>query len=141
MDTNKSVMDWFDLADSDIKGARDELDSGGDLYASSLCHNAIEYAFKAIITHVTNGEEPPKTESLIVLDKKAQLDDKISKEHLVLIKELNYLYAEASYLGYMGVIIQRHSKKYLYKLIERTTELLCWIKEQLPNISNDSQVK
>ena len=141
MNTSEKVKEWFDSADCDIKEARAELNEGGRLYIGSMCHQTIEYALKAIITHVTNREELYKSSDLLILAEKAQLTAKMSNEHLDFIKELNFLHMEASYFEYMGMVMDRHSEEYLHKIVEGTADLLYWIKKQLPIMSINKNSK
>jgi len=141
MTTSEKVQYWLDLADYDIETARVNHNGGRFLYVGFMCHQTIEKALKAVITHVTNGGVPPKIHNLTILVEKALLEDKMSDDHLDLIRELNPLNIEARYPEYKERLMQTLSKEYCNKIIERTVELLCWIKKQLPIMPSDTQTK
>jgi len=131
MTTNEKVNYWIDLADYDIETASVNLDGGRFLYVGFMCHQAVEKALKAVITQVTAGGVPPKIHNLPILSEKALLDDKMNEGQLDLIRELNPLNIEARYPEYKEKLMQTLSKEYCKKIIERTADLLCWIKKQL----------
>ena len=68
MTTNEKVQYWLDLADYDIETARVNLDGKRFLYVGFMCHQTIEKALKAAVTHVTDGGVPPKIHNLLVLN-------------------------------------------------------------------------
>jgi len=132
MDTNKRVMYWLKSADYELERARVSIKYDKLLFIGLMCYQAVECALKAVITHVTNGEEPPKDHDLSIMLEKSLLADKLSESHLDLIKDIRPLDLDVSYSEYKEKVIQRNSNEYRQKIIEGTADFLCWIKEQLP---------
>ncbi len=140
MDNKEKIKYWFELADYDIETARVNLSGGRLLYVGFMCHQTIEKALKAIITEISN-DVPPKIHNLPILLEKASLDKKVSEDRLDFIRELNPLNVEARYPEYKQKIWQALSKEYCEKIIERTVDLLCWIKLQSSIMQTDTQTK
>jgi len=141
MTTNEKVQYWLDLADYDIETARVNLNGGRLLYVGFMCHQTIEKALKAVFTQVTEGGVPPKIHNLLILSEKTLLDTKMGEEQLDLIRELNPLNVEARYPEYKDRVLQTLSKDYCSKIIERTVDLLCWIKKQSLIMPEDTPTK
>ena len=131
---------WLDLADEDLKVADSMLKAKHYLYVGFMCHLTIEKALKAVVAHVTEGL-PPKIHNLPVLAEKALLEDKMGEEQFDFIRELNPLNIEGRYPSYKEQVSQILSKEYCEKLIKRTEEMLCWIKQQLSVMPKDTQTK
>ena len=140
MENREKVQHWFDLSDYDIETAKVNLKGGRLLYVGFMCHQSVEKALKATYAEITQ-EVPPKIHNLNILLEKTQLVDKISEENKDLIRELNPLNVEARYPEYKDKIWQTLSKEYCEKIIERTVDLLCWIKKQSSVMPEDSQAK
>ena len=141
MTTSEKVQYWLDLADYDIETAQVNLDGRRFLYVGFMCHQSVEKALKAVITQVTDGGVPPKIHNLLILAEKALLDESMSEEHVDLIRELNPLNIQARYPEHKERLMQTLSQEYCKKIMERTIDLLCWIKKQLPATPTDTQTK
>ena len=129
---NERAKYWLGIADYDIGTARAMLNSGRLLYVRFMCHQTIEKALKAVVArNCEEGEIPPKIHHLLKLADRAGLFNKMSSEQQSFIKELNPMNIEARYPEYKDEIAAGLSNDICIELLERTEEMLCWIKEQL----------
>ena len=123
---------WFKIADYDLETARAMLNSGRYLYVGFMCHQTIEKAYKAIIARdCKEGEIPPKIHDLTKLAVRAKLFSIMTEEHQDFLDELNPLNIEARYPEYKDEIAVGMSKESSIVLLNKTEDLLCWIKKQL----------
>ena len=129
---NDSVKYWLEIADYDIETARAMLKTGRYLYVGFMCHQTIEKALKAIVARdCAEGEIPPKIHDLTKLAVLAKLLDLMSEKQQNFIEDLNPLNIESRYPEYQNQIAAGLTKEICGELIEKTEELLCWIKELL----------
>ena len=140
MNTNEKVKYWLDLATTDLGAAKAMLKSKYYLHVGFMCHLTIEKSLKAAITHFTD-EIPPKIHQLVKLATKANLHEKMSEEQRELLRELNPLNIEGRYPEYKEGMAQTLNNDKCVQLIERTEDLLCWIKQQLSLPCEDTQTK
>ena len=132
LETVEIIKYWIDLSDYDLSAAKSMLKSGHFLYVGFMCHQTIEKALKAIIARdCAEGEIPPKSHNLIKLYEKAGLCDELSEKQIDFIDELNPLNIESRYPQYKENIIQILNIYSCKILLERTEELLYWIKKRL----------
>jgi len=127
-----SVKYWLSIADYDIETARAMLKTERYLYVGFMCHQVIEKSLKAVISRdCEEGEIPPKIHDLSKLAVRAKLFDLMSEKQQDFIEDLNPLNIESRYPEYKDDITTEFTKKNCEEFIERTEEMLCWIKEQL----------
>lgn len=123
---------WFGMADYDFETAKAMLVTKRYIYVGFMCHQTIEKALKAMIARdCADGEMPPKTHNLIKLSICAKLADLMNDEQQNFLTELNPLNIEARYPEYKERIAQTLDHATCQNLMQRTGELLCWIKAQL----------
>ena len=129
---NDKVKYWIDLSDEDMTVAKVLLDGRKFLYSGFMCHLAVEKAIKAVIARdCADGEFPPKWHDLTKLAIRAKIFEIMSVEQQDFIEDLNPLCIEARYPEYKNKIASTLSKEYCVKLMEKTEEIICWIKKQL----------
>ena len=129
---NDKVKYWLDLSDEDITVAQLLLEGGKFLYSGFMCHLAVEKALKAVIARdCAEGEIPPKWHNLTKLAVHAKIFELMSEEQQDFIEDLNPLQIEARYPEYKSKIAEKISQEKCVKLVEKTKEMLCWIKKQL----------
>ena len=126
------VKYWLDLSDEDITVAKVLFEGGKFLYSGFMCHLAVEKSLKAVIAKdCVDGEIPPKWHDLTKLAIHAKIFEIMSEEQQDFMEDLNPLNIEARYPDYKSKIASTISEEYCMKLIERTKEMICWIKKQL----------
>lgn len=129
---NDKVAYWLNIADYDLQTAKAMLQSSRFLYVGFMCHQSIQKALKAAIARIcAENEIPPKVHDLLKLAIKAKLYSEMSEDQKDFIDSLNPLNIEARYPDYKIDIESSFSKEVCDRLINRTEELLCWIKERL----------
>jgi HEPN domain-containing protein len=120
---------WIELAEYDIKSAKVMYKGKRYLYVGFLCHLTAEKALKAVIAN--KGIFPLKIHSLPRLAEIAGLNDILSDEQNELLDELYPLNIEARYSEYKDTIAKILSRKKCKIMINRTEDLLIWIKNRL----------
>ena len=129
---SENIKYWLDIADYDIETAKAMLSTGRYLYVGFMCHQVIEKALKAVIARdCAEGEIPPKIHNLIKLVNKAGLYEQLSTEQLEFIDTMNPLNVESRYPDHKSRIAANLSADNCKQIIEKTEEMLCWIKQQL----------
>jgi len=121
---------WLELCDDDIKVAKNLLKSKDYLWMAFLCHLVIEKSIKAVIADKTT-EEPRRIHDLVKLAEQANIEVELSDVQLDLLEELTPFNIEARYPSYKEKMAAKLSPNYCMRLLERTEEFLCWIKQQL----------
>ena len=94
-----------------------------------MCHLAVEKILKAKIE--SNGEIPPKTHNLIRLAELADVLDLMTDDQSELLDTLNPLQIEARYPAYKQQVESTLSTEQCEKLIQRSKEMILWIKTLL----------
>jgi HEPN domain-containing protein len=131
---------WLDLCDYDLETAKAMQKTDRYLYVGFMCHQVAEKALKAVVSEQT-GEIPPKIHDLQRLAMLCDILDSLSDKRKELLKELMPLQIEARYPEYKEKISQTLNKEYCVKLIERTEEFLCWIKQRLEKSRENTPTK
>lgn len=121
---------WIDTAQYDLDSAKVMLGGRRYLYVGFMCHLTIEKALKAV---VAKDEElmPPKIHNLLKLASMTNIYDLMSEKQQLLLSELNPLNIESRYPSYKEDIASTLNETNCKMLIDKTEELLCWIKRQL----------
>ena len=127
------------MCDEDLITAKAMLDTGRLLWMGFICHLVAEKSLKAMITEQTN-EVPPKTHDLRTLAKRSGLLDDLSDKQLDLLEQLNPLQIEARYPEYKDKIAATLTLDKCQKIYNETEGFLCWIKQQLGKLPNDTQM-
>jgi len=123
---------WLSLADYDFATAKSMLKAKRYIYVGFMCHQTIEKALKAIIARdCSEGDMPPKIHNLVKLSIRANVAEEMNIEQQDFLADLNPLNIEARYPEYKEKIAQTLDKKVCRNFINKTEELLCWIKERL----------
>ena len=127
----EKVNYWLKLADYDLETAKAMFKSARYLYVGFMCHQTIEKAIKAVIARdCAEGEIPPKIHDLRKLAVKAKIFDVMSEQQQNFLFYLNPMNIEARYPEYKEEIAAGLTKENCAELMEKTEELLCWIKQQ-----------
>ena len=128
---------WLELSDDDMLTAKTLLQGKRLLHCGYFCHQAIEKAFKAAIAKNT-GEIPPRIHDLPRLGKLGGIWDKMPDEQKETTDNLGPLQIEARYPAYKEQIAQALTRDFCANLVDRTEALLCWIKQQLGILPQDT---
>jgi HEPN domain-containing protein len=95
-----------------------------------MCHQTIEKTVKAIFVNLKTAT-PPYKHNLSHLAKEAGLYENLPKIWKDLFDELDFLNIEARYPARKGQLYRGLSEEKCTKLLNRTTELYQWLKQQL----------
>lgn len=121
-------VEWLKQADYDM-GTADAMFTGGRyLYAVFMCHLSIEKSLKGLISKEL-AEVPPKTHNLLYLLKK--IGKKPHKDLLKFITRLNTASVATRYPDDLSKIQAAYTKEITKEMIEKSKDVLKWVKEQL----------
>ena len=121
---------WLKLCDDNIVSARILLKGKQYLDAGFFCHQITEKALKAVIANISE-EVPPKIHKLKKLADIGQLTCDLSQDQISLLIELDPLNIEARYPDYKDNISKTMTAEKAERILKRTEEFLCWIKQKL----------
>jgi HEPN domain-containing protein len=127
---DRKVELWFSLCDRDMKGAHGLLKTKNYVLAGFQCQQVMEKALKACIASVS-ADDPPRIHTLSKLAALTGLEHEFSDEQNELISHLEPLFIEARSSDYKSAILSRLTPQYCKQLINKTEELLSWIKNRL----------
>lgn len=127
---NDQITYWIELSEYDIDTAEAMLETKRYLYVGFMCHQSIEKALKAVLVSKSK-ELPPKIHNLIRLAEKADLLDKMNENRKKILFLLNPLNIETRYPSYKDVLLSQLTNEKCVEIINKTKELLVWIKSQL----------
>jgi len=98
-----------------------------------FCHQITEKALKAIVASVTT-EVPPKIHDLIKLANHSGIYEELTEERLSFIEEIDHFQIEARYPEYKANLAKTLNHEKCRKILEKTEDFLCWIKEKLEKL-------
>ena len=124
---NKKVAEWLKQADYDMDTAQFMAKGGRHFYAVSMCHLAIEKAFKGLYER-TLRETPPKTHNLIFLLDKIGLKPDPDKGKT--ITRINEASVGTRYPEDIDEMQRKYTQDITSRLLTQTQEILEWIKKQ-----------
>jgi len=124
----KDPKEWFRQADYDLETAEFMFDGGRYFYAVFMSHLAIEKALKGLFQKRLK-QMPPKVHNLIFLVEKTALKP---PGHLYdWIFSLNRVSVPTRYPENLGKLQKEFSKVKSGEIIQKSKELLEWLKAQL----------
>jgi len=124
------IQYWIELSDYDLETANAMLKSKRYLYVGFMCHQTIEKVLKGYYAS-KHDEIPPFTHNLAYLIEKSRLDNELTEDQKAFVDELEPLNNEARYPEYKERLLKQLTKNKCRELIDKTTELLQWIKRKL----------
>ncbi|MEI6609915.1 MAG: HEPN domain-containing protein [Deltaproteobacteria bacterium] len=128
--SEKTIQYWIDIAEYDLQVAKTLLDKGHYLYVGFMCHQAVEKMLKAMYVKQTSTM-PPYIHKLDKLVDRVGLKMTMSKERNDFIDELTPLNIQARYPAYKEAIYSLINKEKAVQIIEKTEELIQWLKAQI----------
>jgi HEPN domain-containing protein len=127
---DKTIQYWVDLSEYDLGVAETMLENGHYLYVGFMCHQSVEKMLKAV--YVYNYDTvPPFIHKLDKLIELAGLGQSFGEGQLDLIDELTPLNIQARYPAYKEAIYKLIGKEKAKDILERTGELVSWLKASL----------
>lgn len=127
VDEKEEFEKWFELADRDLRTAKNSLKSG-DYYASVFwCQQSIEKGLKAL--WLKRGNELIRTHDLVVLGKNVDL----SEEYFLNLDEISKAYISSRYSLMIGEENSGESfdKEDVQSFIKISEDVLEWIKKRM----------
>ncbi len=106
------------------------LESKRYLYVGFMCNQVIEKMFKAYYVK-TKNEQPPYTHKLIRLAEESNLYKIMSEDQKDFLDVVSPLNIEARYPTQKRELFEVLSKEKCEDIINRTEEMMKWIKEKL----------
>lgn len=128
--SEKTVQYWIDISEYDLQVAKSLFDKGHYLYVGFMCHQAVEKMLKAIYVKNTSAM-PPYIHKLDKLVERAGLKTSMPEGHNDFIDELTPLNIQARYPAYREAIYNLIDKEKAAHIIDKTQELLQWLKAQM----------
>jgi HEPN domain-containing protein len=119
---------WIELSDYDLVVAKDMLKSKHYLYVGFMCHQSVEKALKAIFVRDYPPENLPYMHDLMKIAESSAVLNKLSQGQTRFLLELKPLNIEARYPESKNRLLARLTNDYCKALIERTEELITWLK-------------
>ena len=124
------VKYWLNLADENLISARWLLKGSRHLDMAFFCHQVMEKALKATVASIAEIS-PPKIHDLKKLAKQGNIFDRFSDKQLDFLIELDPFNIEARYPDYKENVAKTLTAERCSKILEKTEDLLCWIKSEL----------
>jgi len=128
--SEKTIQYWIDISEYDLQVAKSLLDKDHYLYVGFMCHQAVEKMLKSLYVKQTSSP-PPYIHKLDRLVDLVGLNVAMSKERNDFIDELTPLNIQARYPAYREAIYSLIGKEKAAQIIEKTEELLPWLKAQI----------
>jgi len=122
----KSVANWIESSNYDIKTADHMFETKRYVYVLFMCHLATEKLIKALYEAITK-EIPPKTHNLILLLNKIALD--VPEEHLKTIESLNDISIVTRYPEDIKALVKAFKKDRVGDYLQKTKRVLRWLKK------------
>lgn len=123
---------WMELSEYDLDTAKVMLSGKRFLYVGFMCHQVIEKALKAYYQY-RQGNTPPYTHNLNVLANQSGLYLDLDEAQKSLLDVLEPLNIEARYPTQKDQLLRSLTEDRCKAILERTEELVTWIKQQLSN--------
>lgn len=128
--SEKTIQYWIDISEYDLQVAKTLFDKGHYLYVGFMCHQAVEKMLKSMYVKHTSTM-PPYIHKLDKLVDRAGLKTSMSEEHNDFIDELTPLNIQARYPAYREWIYNLIDKEKAAHIIDKTEELLQWLKVRI----------
>lgn len=122
--------DWIDIADEDLGVAEDLFKAKRWLYVAFMCHQSIEKTLKAYWCG-TQNDNPPYTHNHKRLADGCGLYSRMSEEQKDFLNTITNYNIEARYPEDKDSLYNTLSPQVCQNLINETTRLTSWIKEEL----------
>ncbi len=123
---------WLELAIYDLDTAKAMLKSKRYLYVGFMCNQVIEKTIKAYYVKIKGGQ-PPYTHKLVRLAEESNLYKIMSEEQKDFIDLVSPLNIEARYPTQKKEIFEALNQSKCKEIINKTEEMMLWIKEKLEN--------
>jgi len=127
---DEKVTYWVEIAEYDLETARAMLQTGRYLYVGFMCHQVIEKMLKAGCAAVRD-DEPPYTHNLSRLASLSGLLESMNEEQKSLLDLLGPLNVQARYPASKAQIGRTMTQRLCEDLVQRTAEMLEWIRQRL----------
>lgn len=124
----KPTEEWLIQAEYDLDTAEAMFKAKRYIYTVFMCHLSIEKALKGLYAKKFQ-KDPPKTHDLSYLTKKIEL--KLPELFLDFLEDLNDLSVPTRYPDELENLLKQYKKEATEKILNRTKELLSWLKEKL----------
>lgn len=126
---NDKVQYWLDLSEYDFETAKAMLETKRYLYVGFMCHQVVEKALKAVIS--SKDEIPPKMHRLAKLAELGDCYNTMTEEHKDFLDILDPMNIAARYPENKQKLAAMLNETVCKDVLEKTGELLCWIKQTL----------
>lgn len=120
--------EWFQQARYDLKSAEAMFASKQYIHAVFMCHLAVEKALKGSYANKVK-DVPPRTHNLIFLAEKAGLG--LSEVHTEFLTLMDNVSIPTRYPDELKSMLKVYTKAKTADLLERSKELVKWLKERL----------
>ena len=125
MPISKSIANWIESSNYDIKTAEHMFETKRYVYVLFMCHLAVEKLLKALY-EAARGRVPPKTHNLVYLMNEADLD--VPEGHLKTVESLNDISVVTRYPEDIRALVKAFKKERAEDYLKKTKALLKWLK-------------
>ena len=122
----KSVKEWLDQADYDLKSAEIMLKGRSYVYVVFLCHLAVEKALKAMYTDQFQTE-PPRIHNLNYFVEHLELDLKQGFKNF--LNQLSDLSVPTRYPDEIGKLAREYNAALSKSILTQSKEFVAWLKK------------
>ncbi len=123
----KLSEEWFKQADYDLDTASAMFKAGKYIYTVFMCHLSIEKALKGLYAKRFK-KDPPKIHNLNYFCAKIELE--LSEDLKNFVDNLNNLSVPTRYPDELKKLLQDYKKDLTEKALNKTKELLLWLKQK-----------
>jgi HEPN domain-containing protein len=121
---------WLDLADEDLETTKWLYSGKRLLHTAYFCHQVCEKTLKAAVADTTD-DIPPKTHDLVKLAKLCSFFSEFTVEQQTFLDEIAQYQIEARYPEHKQKMDEKLTDEYCNKILKKSEEFLCWIKNRL----------
>ena len=130
MTKEEKVAYWLDIADYDLETAEAMYKTKRWLYVAFMCHQVIEKAIKAYWS-AKRDDIPPYVHNHMRLADSCGLYEQMDESQKTFLEVITNYNIEARYPEDKAALTRTLSPKVCRELIDKTKQLLQWIKEKL----------
>jgi HEPN domain-containing protein len=125
MPISKSIANWIDSSNYDIKTAEHMFETKRYVYVLFMCHLAVEKLLKALY-EAAREKVLPKTHNLVYLMHETDLH--VPEGHLKTVESLNDISVVTRYPEDIRSLVKAFKKERAEDYLKRTRALLKWLK-------------
>jgi HEPN domain-containing protein len=125
MPISKSIANWIESSNYDIRTAEHMFETKRYVYVLFMCQLSVEKLLKGLY-EAAREKVPPKTHNLVYLISESDLD--VPESHLKTLESLNDISVVTRYPEDIRSVVKAFKKERAEDYLKRTKALLKWLK-------------